>query len=159
MCLHALQIEARTSSCGNTWEFIPSTWQNPGCQPILHPRHHRHSLINPPTPPPKHLTHLSSLFPPLSSRLNSHHFSLHLWSCPFYSILKFSAILTFLKYKYNHITPQMHILRWFPSVFYIKSDVLVGHLRPFTFGLCLFSVHFLPLNHDGRHFALLLTKL
>lgn len=105
------------------------------------------------------ISHLSSLFPPLSSRLNSSHFSLHLWSCPFYSILKFAAIIAFLKYKHNNITPQMHILRWFPSVFYIKSDILVGHLRPFTFGLCLFSVHFFLLSHDGRHFPLLLTKL
>lgn len=162
MCLHALQTEDRTSSGGNAWEFICSPWQNPECQPILHPRHSRHSFISLPALLPRHLTHLSSLFPSHSSRPEPLHFltgllqwvtnSLHLWSCLFYSVLQLAAIVTFLKYKSNHITPQMHILRLFSGAFYIKSDVLVGYLRPSTvWPSSMFSVHFLQLNYDGRH--------
>lgn len=58
-----------------------------------------------------------------------------------------ASFILFPNFLYNHLSKiqiqschsQMHILRWFPSIFYIKSDILLGHLRPFTFGLCFQS--------------------
>lgn len=59
----------------------------------------------------------------------------------------------------SHHSP-VKILSWFSSASYIKSDVLVGHLRPVTvWPTFMFSVHSLQLNHDGRHFPFFLTEL